>query len=215
VYQVGLTGGIASGKSTVSQMLAARGAVIIDADKVSRDVVEPGTTGLEQVVEEFGEAVLAADGSLDRDALGEIVFADAEANTRLKAILYPEIGGTIAERIEAERGTDNIVVLDAALLVESGWQGLGTLIVVAADPDRQRERMLADRGMSDADADARMRAQASVKEKIAQADLVIWNNGSIEDLEHRVDEIWRDLVERRDAAKAAGEDDPPAARRAP
>lgn len=210
MYQVGLTGGIASGKSTVSAMLAAKGAVLVDADRVAREVVEPGTPGLAAVVEEFGREVLDADGTLDREALGRIVFGDEEANKKLKAILHPDIGRRIVELIEAERETDNVVVLDAALLVESGWEGLGTLIVVAADPECQVERMKRDRGMTHEDAEARMSAQASLDEKIAKADIVIWNNGSLEDLQRRVDEVWDDLIARRDAAVAAGDDPPPA-----
>jgi dephospho-CoA kinase len=191
-------------------MLEAKGAVLVDADKVAREVVEPGTPGLDGIVEEFGPHVLNSDGTLDREALGRIVFDDDEANKKLKAILYPDIGRRIVELIEAQRGTDNIVVLDAALLVESGWEGLGTLIVVAADPEHQVERMQRDRGMSDEDALARMSSQAPLDEKIAKADIVVWNNGSLEDLQRRVDEVWEELVALRDAAVAAGDDPPPA-----
>lgn len=202
LYQVGLTGGIASGKSTVSQLLAAKGAVLIDADKIAREVVEPGTPGLAAIVADFGEGVLTPAGELDREALGRIVFEDADANARLRAILYPDIGRTIVERIEAQRDTDNIVVVDAALLVESGWEGLGTLIVVAADAERQVERMVGDRGMSEEDALARMAAQAPVEDKIAKADIVIWNNGSMQELTRRVDEVWDELVALRNADPA-------------
>lgn len=199
MFQVGLTGGIASGKSTVSRLLAAHGAVVVDADLVAREVVEPGTPALAQIVAVFGDAILHRDGSLDRDALGAIVFADADANTKLRAITHPAIGARIAEMIEAVRETDAIVVLDAPLLVEAGWTGM-PLIVVAADPDLQVDRMVRDRDMSADDARARMAAQASLEDKLAKADVVIWNNGSLADLESRVDEVWAELCRLRDAA---------------
>lgn len=197
MFQVGLTGGIASGKSTVSGLLAERGAVIVDADAVAREVVEPGEPALKQIVATFGDGVLRGDGSLDRDALGAIVFADADANKALRAITHPAIGARIAEMIEAVRETDRIVVLDAPLLVEAGWTGM-PLIVVATEPEVQVERMVRDRDMSGDDARARMSAQASLEEKLAKADIVIWNNGSLEELEARVDEVWADLLRRRD-----------------
>lgn len=196
MFQVGLTGGIASGKSTVSKLLAERGAVVVDADLVAREVVEPGTPALAQIVAVFGEGVLQPDGSLDRDALGAIVFADADANKKLRAITHPAIGARIAEMIDAVRDTDAIVVLDAPLLVEAGWTGM-PLIVVAADPDIQVDRMVRDRDMAEDDARSRMAAQASLEDKLAKADIVIWNNGSLADLEARVDEVWADLVARR------------------
>jgi dephospho-CoA kinase len=202
MYQVGLTGGIASGKSTVSTMLAAHGAVIVDADRIAREVVEPGRPALDEIVHAFGEEMLQADGTLDREALGAVVFADADANATLRAITYPRIGATIAERIEAERGTDHVVVLDAALLVESGWQGLATLVVVAADPDVQLARMTNDRGLSRDEAEMRLRSQAPLAEKLAKADLVIWNNGTLAELEARVDEVWVELCRRRDEEAA-------------
>lgn len=198
MYQVGLTGGIASGKSTVSTMLAARGAVIVDADRIAREVVEPGRPALDEIVEAFGGEMLQADGTLDREALGAVVFADADANAKLRAITYPRIGATIAERIEAERGSDHVVVLDAALLVESGWQGLATLVVVAADPDVQLARMTNDRGLSRDEAEMRLRSQAPLADKLAKADIVIWNNGTLAELEERVDEVWAELCRLRD-----------------
>ena len=193
VYQVGLTGGIASGKSTVSSMLAEKGAVIIDADLVAREVVEPGTIGLEKIVEKFGKEVLLSDGTLDRPALADIVFQDAEANMALRAITYPEIGRTIAEGVQANLDTDNIVILDAAMLVESGWQGLGTLIVVAAAAEVQIERMTRDREMTEKEATARLSSQAPLSEKLAKADIVIWNNNDLDILRQRVDEVWEEL----------------------
>jgi len=201
VFQVGLTGGIASGKSTVSRLLAKHGAFVVDADLVAREVVEPGTPALAQIVAVFGDGVLRPDGSLDRDALGAIVFADAEANKKLRAITHPAIGARIAELIDTVRDSDAIVVLDAPLLVEAGWTGM-PLIVVAAEPEVQVERMVRDRDMDDGDARSRMAAQASLEDKLAKADIVIWNNGSIAELEARVDEVWAELVER--ARRAPG-----------
>jgi dephospho-CoA kinase len=194
VYVVGLTGGIASGKSTVSNMLAARGAVVIDADKIAREVVEPGQPALTKIVERFGTDVLSSDGTLDRQALGAIVFADPEANADLRAITHPHIGEAIAARMAAFADTDRIVVLDAPLLVESGWKGLAKLIVVAAHPDVQVERMLRDRDMSADEAQARIAAQASLDEKLDKADIVIWNDGDFADLQARVDEVWAELL---------------------
>lgn len=200
MFQVGLTGGIASGKSTVSRLLAERGAVVVDADLIAREVVEPGQPALKQIVAVFGEGVLRDDGSLDRDALGAIVFADPDANKQLRAITHPAIGVRIGELIDAVRSTDRIVVLDAPLLVEAGWTGM-PMIVVAADPEVQVERMVRDRDMTAGDARARMSAQASLEEKLAKADVVIWNNGSLAELEARVDEVWTDLLRRRDDAE--------------
>lgn len=205
MYQVGLTGGIASGKSTVSALLAAHGAVIVDADRIAREVVEPGTPALEKIIDEFGAGIVAGDGSLDREALGAVVFADAEANAKLRAITYPAIGATIAARVDAERDTHHVVILDAALLVESGWQGLETLVVVAADPDVQLARMMNDRAMSRADAEMRLRSQASLADKLAKADIVIWNNGTRDELAVRVDEVWHELCRLRDEHEAATE----------
>lgn len=196
MHLIGLTGGIASGKTTVSDMLTMRGAIVIDADKIAREVVEPGTKGLCRVVETFGDAILRPDGTLDREALGRIVFDDPEANGRLRAIVHPEIGRVIAQRVEElrARADDTIVVLDAALLVETGRTGLEKLIVVAATPQVQVDRLVRNRGMTVADAEVRLRSQASIEEKIAKADIVIWNNGSIAELERRVDEVWSELA---------------------
>lgn len=200
MFQVGLTGGIASGKSTVSRLLAAHGAFIVDADVVAREVVEPGTPALAQIVADFGDGVLHPDGSLDRDALGAVVFSDREANEKLRAITHPAIGARVVQMIAPVSGTDAIVVLDAPLLVEAGWTGM-PLIVVAADADVQVERMVRDRDMTEADAGARMSAQAPLEDKLAKADIVIWNNGSLADLEARVDEVWAELCRMRDEAR--------------
>lgn len=200
MFQVGLTGGIASGKSTVSALLADHGAVVVDADLIAREVVEPGTPALAAIRERFGSGVIRADGSLNREALAEVVFSDSAANADLRAITYPEIARVIGERVGAQAETDNIVVIDAALLVESGWQGLEKLIVVAADPAVQVERMVVDRAMTRDEAAARIAAQAPLAEKLDKADIVVWNNGTRDDLSTRVDEVWDELQGARESS---------------
>jgi len=196
---VGLTGGIGSGKSEVSRRLAALGAVVVDADKIAREVVEVGTPGLADVVETFGDGVLQADGSLDREGLGRIVFADADKLARLNAIVHPRVGERIAAIMaEVESGdADSIVVYDVPLLVENGLQDrYEVVVVVAAQPETQLRRLVDQRGMSEADARARISAQASLEAKLAVADIVISNDGDLEALNTQVEQVWRDLTER-------------------
>jgi len=200
MFQIGLTGGIASGKSTVARMFAERGAVIVDADAVAREVVEPGEPALDAIVAEFGPSILLPDGTLDRDALAAVVFADPDANARLREITHPAIGARMGALVEAQRETDNIVVLDAPLLVEAGWTGM-PLVVVAADEDVQVERMVRDRAMTEGDARARIASQAPLSEKLDKADFVIWNNGTLDALASRVDEVWAEVCRLRDAAR--------------
>jgi len=200
MFQIGLTGGIASGKSTVARMFAERGAVIVDADAVAREVVEPGEPALDAIVAEFGPSILLPDGTLDRDALAAVVFADPDANARLREITHPAIGARMGALVEAQRETDNIVVLDAPLLVEAGWTGM-PLVVVAADEDVQVERMVRDRAMTEGDARARIASQAPLAEKLDKADFVIWNNGTLDALASRVDEVWAEVCRLRDAAR--------------
>jgi len=200
MFQIGLTGGIASGKSTVARMFAERGAVIVDADAVAREVVEPGEPALDAIVAEFGPSILLPDGTLDRDALAAVVFADPDANRRLREITHPAIGARMGALVEAQRETDNIVVLDAPLLVEAGWTGM-PLVVVAADEDVQVERMVRDRAMTEGDARARIASQAPLAEKLDKADFVIWNNGTLDALASRVDEVWAEVCRLRDAAR--------------
>jgi dephospho-CoA kinase len=200
VLRVGLTGGIGSGKSEVSRRLAARGAVIIDADLAARQVVAPGTPGLTRIAEAFGPGVLRPDGALDRERLGAIVFADPAQLAKLNAITHPLIAEWMqaAERDAVEAaGDDLIVVYDVALIAESGrWADYQLVIVVDVPPEVQVDRLVSQRGMTPDQARARLAAQASREQRIALADLVIDNSGSLEDLDRRVAEIWADLQRR-------------------
>jgi dephospho-CoA kinase len=194
--RVGLTGGIASGKSTVSAILQELGAVVIDADQLAREVVAKGTPGLAAVVDAFGPEVLTADGELDRPRLGAIVFADPAKLKVLEAITHPLIFELYAERESAAAHAD-VVVHDIPLLVEAGRaEEFDAVIVVDAHEDHQVDRMLRDRGMSEADARARMAAQASRADRLAAATYVIDNTGTHEDLRHRVTEVFEALTGR-------------------
>lgn len=193
---VGLTGGIGSGKSAVSRLLAAHGAVVVDADLVARDVVQPGTPGLQRVVEVFGEQVLAEDGSLDRPALGARVFADPEALARLNAIVHPLIGTRTAELLEQARvsGAD-VVVHDVPLLAENGLAPMyDAVVVVAADPQTQLERLVRLRGMAEQEARQRIAAQAPLADKLAVATHVVHNDGPLEDLAPQIRRVWEQLT---------------------
>jgi dephospho-CoA kinase len=194
VLLIGLTGGIGSGKSTVSALLAAQGAVVIDADAITRELQQPGTEVLAAMVERFGDAILRADGTLDRQAVADIVFHDTQALEDLGAIVHPAVGAEIARRLEVAVGTDSLVVLDVPLLVESGRDDLAALVVVDVDPEVAVARLVEHRGMSEADARARMANQVSREERLAKADVVIDNSGSLEDLAARVEEAWPRLV---------------------
>jgi dephospho-CoA kinase len=203
VLRVGLTGGIGSGKSEVSRRLAAHGAVIIDADVAARAVVAPGTPGLERIAEAFGAGVLGPDGALDRERLGAIVFRDPDSRDTLNAIVHPLVGEWMraAERaaVAASDG-DVIIVHDVPLLAENRRVGdFDLVVVVDVPPEAQLERLVSQRGMSPDQARARMAAQASRPQRLAVADLVIDNSGSLADLDHRVAEVWADL-QRRAAA---------------
>jgi dephospho-CoA kinase len=192
--RVGLTGGVASGKSTVARMLSGLGAVVVDADLFAREVVEPGTPGLAAVVAEFGEGVLADDGTLDRPALGAVVFGDDAARRRLEGILHPLIRARGAA-IEAEAGPGALVVHDIPLLVETGQaDAFDAVVVVDVPTDIQVERMVGDRVMSREDALARISAQATREERLAAATYVVENTGTREDLRARVTEVFGQLV---------------------
>jgi dephospho-CoA kinase len=193
---IGLTGGIGSGKSTVSALLAERGAVVIDADRIARDVVEPGEPALAAIVDRFGPGVLAADGTLDRPGLAAIVFADADARKDLERITHPAIGVRMAERMAAEADTDHVVILDVPLMVESGRYSTAGLIVVDCPVDVAVERLVTQRGMPEDDARRRMQAQVSREERLAKADFVIDNSGSLDDLRARVDAAWEWIATR-------------------
>lgn len=192
--RVGLTGGIASGKSTVSRRLAELGAVVIDYDRLAREVVEPGSPALELIAQRFGASVIAVDGTLDRPGLGAVVFSDPTALKDLEAITHPAIRDLAALREEAA-AQDGIVVHDNPLLVEMGAaRACDVVIVVDAPEDVQVARMVTDRGMTEADARARIAAQAPRETRLAAADVVIDNTGTLDELSARVDEVWSTLV---------------------
>lgn len=196
MLKVGLTGGIGSGKSTVSALLASHGAVVIDYDQLARDAVESGSAALRLIAERFGSQVIAADGALDRPALGAIVFADPAALGDLNAITHPAIR-QLAESRERSAGADAIVVHDNPLLVEMGAHELCDVVVVVDIPvELQVERLIATRGMSEADAGARIAAQASRERRTGAADLVIDNTGSPDELVRTVGGLWDELVSR-------------------
>ncbi|WP_030811128.1 dephospho-CoA kinase [Streptomyces sp. NRRL S-337] len=193
MVKVGLTGGIGAGKSEVSRLLASYGAVIVDADKIAREVVEPGTPGFAAVVEEFGEDVLAPDGTLDRPKLGGIVFADPGKLKALNSIVHPLVGARSAE-LEASAGPDAVVVHDVPLLTENGLAPLYDLVVVIdAAPETQLDRLVRLRGMAEDEAKSRMAAQATREQRLAIADLVIDNDGPLEALEPQVRKVWERL----------------------
>jgi dephospho-CoA kinase len=204
VLRVGLTGGIGAGKSEVSARLAAQGAVVIDADAIAREVVEPGTEGLAEVVEAFGPELLLPDGTLDRPRLGEIVFADPELRGKLNEIIHPRVGARMAE-LEREAGPASIVVHDVPLIAESGRTDAYDLVVVVDVPPRvQLDRLVRRRGMTREQAQARMAAQASREQRLAIADIVIDNSGSLAELDRQVGDLWSEL--RRRSVKASDHD---------
>ncbi|MYV99192.1 dephospho-CoA kinase [Streptomyces sp. SID3343] len=193
---VGLTGGIGAGKSEVARRLAELGAVVIDSDRIAREVVEPGTPGLAAVVAEFGPEVLLPDGTLDRPGLGRIVFGAPERLAALNAIVHPLVGARAAE-LTAAAGPDAVLINDVPLLAENDLAGLYDLVVVVdASPATQLDRLVHLRGMPEADARARMGAQASREQRLAVADVVIDNDGPLEALEPQVRKLWSRLVER-------------------
>ena len=192
--RVGLTGGVASGKSTVSAMLRDLGAVVVDADLLAREVVAPGTEGLAEIVAAFGDKVLTPDGELDRPAMGAIVFGDEEARRRLEAIIHPRVRQRSAE-LEAAAGPDAVVVHDIPLLAETGQAGTFDAVVVVDVPvETQVERMVRLRGMTEAEAKARISAQATREQRLAVATHVIDNTGTVEDLRDRVAEVFGELA---------------------
>ncbi|MFD7903955.1 dephospho-CoA kinase [Kitasatospora sp. NPDC059747] len=193
MLKIGLTGGIGAGKSEVSRLLAAHGAVIVDSDVLAREVVAPGTAGLAAVVAEFGPAVLRPDGALDRPALGAIVFAAPDRLQALNAIVHPLVRARSAE-LEAAAAPDAVVVHDVPLLAENGLGPLYDLIVVVDAADDVRVARLVElRGMTEDEARARMAAQATREERLAIADVVIDNSGPLEELPARVAEVWARL----------------------
>ncbi|MEU5399352.1 dephospho-CoA kinase [Streptomyces sp. NPDC005963] len=196
MLSVGLTGGIGAGKSEVSRLLTSYGAVLIDADRIAREVVEPGTPGLAAIVETFGPGVLGADGALDRPKLGSIVFADAERLAALNAIVHPLVRARSHE-LEEAAAPDAVVVHDVPLLTENGLAPLYDLVIVVdATAETQLKRLVQGRGMTDSEARARMAAQATREERRAIADLVIDNDGPLSALEPQVRAVWDELEER-------------------
>ncbi|MEU5701838.1 dephospho-CoA kinase [Streptomyces aurantiacus] len=196
MLKVGLTGGIGAGKSEVSRLLVEHGAVLIDADRIAREVVAPGTPGLAAVVDAFGEDVLAADGTLDRPRLGSIVFADADRLAVLNSIVHPLVGARSRE-LEEAAPADSVVVHDVPLLAENDLARLYDLVIVVdASPDTQLDRLVRLRGMTEEDARARMAAQATREKRREMADVVIDNDVPLETLRQRVRDVWTDLERR-------------------
>ncbi|GHG17921.1 dephospho-CoA kinase [Streptomyces filamentosus] len=196
MLKVGLTGGIGAGKSEVSRLLVSYGAVLIDADRIAREVVEPGTPGLAAVVAAFGDGVLTGDGTLDRPKLGSVVFADPERLAVLNAIVHPLVGARSAE-LESAAGPGDVVVHDVPLLTENGLAPLYDLVVVVdASPATQLDRLVRLRGMAEQEAKARMAAQATRAARLEIADLVIDNDGPLEALEPQVRKVWEELERR-------------------
>ena len=196
MLRVGLTGGIGAGKGEVARRLAAYGALVIDADQVAREVVAPGTPGLEEIVKAFGTGVLRPDGSLDRELLGEMVFSDAALRGKLNAIVHPRVGERMRE-IEESAAAADVVVHEIPLLAEGGLaSAFDVVVVVDAPPDVQVERLVSMRGMTRTHALARMSAQASREDRLAVATYVVDNSGSLEDLDGRVAALWDELSRR-------------------
>lgn len=187
---LGLTGGIGSGKTVVSSLLAERGAIIIDADAVVRELQEPGQPLLKELADAFGDSIIASDGSLDRGALASIAFNDKDALSRLNKIVHPAVGKEMDRRLNEQRDTDNVVVLDIPLLAENPRKGLCGVIVVDVPVETAVSRLVEFRNMDEADARARIAHQASREKRLALADVVVENSGTLDDLARRVDEVW-------------------------
>lgn len=196
MLRVGLTGGIGAGKSEVSRRLGAQGAIVIDADAIAREAVAPGTPGLEQVVATFGPDLLRADGALDRERLGEVVFADPAKLAQLNSIVHPLVGKRMTE-LETTAGAEAIVVHDVPLIAENGLApGYDVVVVVDTPPALQLDRLVKLRDMSEEQAQARMAAQATREQRLAIADFVIDNSGSLGELDRQVGDLWAELRRR-------------------
>jgi dephospho-CoA kinase len=194
VLLVGLTGGIGSGKSTVARMLEERGAVVFDADLLAREAIAPGTPGHDLVVERFGPNVLGLGGDVDREALASVVFADPAARRELEDIVHPEVRRLFAGSVERYLGTQKVVVFSAPLLVETGMHtAFEVLLVVTTTPETQVARLMRDRGMSAAAVRERMDAQLPLEDKAGVADILIDNEGTLEELEGQLDRVWAEL----------------------
>lgn len=199
----GLTGGIASGKSTVAEVLRRCGAVIIDADCIARQIVAPGQPAWQEIRTVFGEAICRPDGQIDRDALGRMVFGDADQRRRLEAITHPRVGAEIAAQLRraARQRPDGVVIMDIPLLFETGrTEGLAEIIVVYVPQGIQRQRLMQRNGFDREQAEARIRSQMPLEQKVRKATLVIDNSGSLEETEKQTIVIYRKLAERASAA---------------
>ena len=190
MLEIGLTGGIGSGKSTVAALLVKRGAVLLDADAIVRELQEPGTPVFVAMVERWGDEIVAADGGLNRQAVADRAFGDADELEALNAIVHPAVADEMTRRRKALAGTDATVILDIPLLVESGHEGLGGVIVVDVDPDVAVGRLVTHRGFTEDDARGRIARQASREDRLAQADVVIDNSGTMADLFAEVGLAW-------------------------
>jgi dephospho-CoA kinase len=201
VIEIGLTGGIGAGKSTVADALVARGAVLIDADLIVRELQEAGAPVFRAMVDRWGPSIVATDGSLDRQAVADIVFNDAGELEALNAIVHPAVGAEMTARRAALADTDSVVILDIPLLVRddgrqirSDYRDLAGIVVVDVDPELAVERLVANRQMSEEDARARVANQAGRGDRLAVADFVIDNSGSLEDLDAELDRLWDWIV---------------------
>jgi dephospho-CoA kinase len=199
VILIGLSGGIGSGKSTVAGLLEARGAVIVDADRIAHEILSPGGSGVPAVAERFGPGVVGGDGGIDRPKLRSVVFADPAARRDLEAITHPLIYAEMATRLGGSFAPDTVVVVDAPLLVETGGRdrfGMQALVVVAAEQSQQIQRVVARGGMTAGEAASVIAAQAPAERKLAAADYVLDNRGTPEVLEAGVETLWAELLER-------------------
>jgi dephospho-CoA kinase len=205
VLAVGLTGGIGAGKSSAAELLVGHGAQLIDADLVAREVVEPGGTAYQPMIDRFGTGILDPGGRIDRPAVAALVFGHPEALADLNAITHPAIGAVMLERKERLAGTDDVVVLDIPLLrsVHRQTLGLAAVVVVDLPTEQALERLVAQRGMAEDDARARIGSQADRAARLAEADLVIDNSGDHDHLRSEVDRVWASLIDLRDAASAS------------
>ncbi|HMC79797.1 MAG TPA: dephospho-CoA kinase [Acidimicrobiia bacterium] len=204
---IGLSGGIGSGKSSAARLLAARGAVVLDADLIAHEILAPGGAAVRAVLERFGPGVAGPDGGIDRRRLRSVVFADPAARRELEAITHPLIYAAMASRLGGTFEQDTVVVVDAPLLVETGGRdrvGMQALVVVAADQSQQIERVVARGGMTAEEAAAVIAAQAPAERKLAAADYVLDNRGSLADLEAGVETLWAELLERFGSRSARG-----------
>jgi dephospho-CoA kinase len=199
---VGLTGGIGSGKSTVSAALAALGAVVVDADAIVHELQSPGQVVLAEMVELLGDEILNGDGTLNRQAVADVVFQDKDKLDALGKIVHPRVSEEILRRVAEQTETDHVVILDIPLLAESGWQDLAGTIVVDLDPEVAIGRLVRHRGFSEADARNRMANQTSREDRLAKATWVVDNSGTPDDLVPAVQALWDELLARRDASSA-------------